>query len=284
VRYSGGKLQYGFTSASGSVSHFVTANAPAAGVPHQLTVIWDGTNPSTGTLSVYLDGTALPSVTGTGAPTTQISNDVIGIGNDVHPSALTRGFVGTIANFTIATFAGPFTADLLSQLDATLPPLGPVSATEPISTTVTQQGALTLSVADTSPVVLPTPSLNSDASSLVSSGAINPVTVTDTRTSSPGWNVVGQASDFSNGTGGTIPAGDLGWVPTLIDQAAGQAIALGATVTPGSGGGLASPQQLASAPAGHANGTAHVGATLNLQAPTTTDLGTYTSTLTLTAI
>jgi hypothetical protein len=157
-------------------------------------------------------------------------------------------------------------------------------ASEQIQTTVTQQGGLTISVADSSPVVLPTPVLNGDASRLTSSGDINPVTVTDTRVQSPGWNVVGQVSDFSNGATGTIAAGSLGWAPKVIDSATGQVVTPGATVDAGTGTGLGQSQQLASAGAGASRGTAHVGATLNLSAPTTTELGTYTATLTLTAI
>jgi hypothetical protein len=157
-------------------------------------------------------------------------------------------------------------------------------ASEQIQTTVTQQGGLVISVADSAPVVLPTPTLNGDASMLTSSGDINPVTVTDTRSQSPGWNVVGQVTDFSNGAGGTISAGALGWAPKVIDSAGGEVVTPGATVEPGAGGGLGQAQQLASAGAGASRGTAHVGATLNLSAPTTTDLGTYSATLTLTAI
>ncbi|MFJ6214244.1 Ig-like domain-containing protein [Streptomyces sp. NPDC092296] len=158
------------------------------------------------------------------------------------------------------------------------------SATEKITTTVTQQGGLTISVDNSAPVVLPTPVLTGDASALTSSGDMNPVTVTDTRTQSPGWNVVGQVGDFTTTTGDTIAAADLGWTPKVLDTATGQTVTPGSTVTPGTSGGLAKSQQLATAGPGTANGTAHVGATLNLLAPTTTKVGTYTATMTLTAI
>ena len=153
---------------------------------------------------------------------------------------------------------------------------------EQLTTTVTQQGGLTISVDSSAPVVLPAPVLTSDASALASSGDINTVTVTDTRTQGPGWNVVGQVSDFSNGSGGTIAADSLGWAPKVIDSATGETVTPGAVVAPGSTG-LGQAQQLASAAAG-SRGTAHLGATLNLLAPTSTETGTYTATLTLTAI
>jgi hypothetical protein len=158
------------------------------------------------------------------------------------------------------------------------------SASEQVQTTVTQQGGLTMSVDSAAPVVLPTPALTGDASGLASSGAMNTVTVTDTRSQSPGWNVVGQVGDFSNGAGGTIAAGSLGWDPDVVDSATGQNVTPGAVVAPGPGGGLGTARQLATAAAGSARGTARLGATLNLLVPTSTDPGTYTATLTLTAI
>ncbi|WP_328913817.1 MULTISPECIES: Ig-like domain-containing protein [unclassified Streptomyces] len=158
------------------------------------------------------------------------------------------------------------------------------TATEQIKTDVTQQGGLTVSVDNSAAVVLPTPTLTTDASALSTSGDINPVTVTDTRTQSPGWNVVGQVGNFSNGSGGTISAGYLGWTPKVLDFANGEVVTPGAVVAPGTNGGLGKSQQLATAGAGSANGTAHVGATLNLLAPTSTQVGNYTATMTLTAI
>jgi hypothetical protein len=169
-----------------------------------------------------------------------------------------------------------------SPLGSTVPA---ATAGEQIRTTVTQQGGLTMSADNSSPVVLPTPTLTDDASALASSGDINPVTVTDTRQDSPGWNVTGQVSAFSDGSGDTIAAGSLGWTPKVIDSSTGQSVTPGPVVAPNTGGGLGSSQQLASAAAGTgARGTAHLGATLDLQAPTTTEPGTYTATLTLTAI
>jgi hypothetical protein len=68
----------------------------------------------------------------------------------------------------------------------------------------------------------------------------------------------------------------------VLDEAAGETVVPGPGVAPGVG--LASAQNLATAAAGASNGTAHLGAGLTLLAPTGTALGTYTATLTLTAI
>ncbi|MEU4152810.1 hypothetical protein [Streptomyces sp. NPDC026659] len=68
--------------------------------------------------------------------------------------------------------------------------------------------------------------------------------------------------------------------------AAGAGAHAGAAVASGidSGAGLTGSAVLGSADAGHAKGTATLGAALDLRLPTTTESGTYTTTLTLTAL
>jgi hypothetical protein len=158
---------------------------------------------------------------------------------------------------------------------------------EQVETTVTQQGALTLSVPNAAPVVLPTPGLSTDGTQLVSNGAINPVTITDTRQSSPGWTASGSSTAFTNlGGGAGFASTFLGWTPGGVTNVSGtQAVTLGGVVAPTAtaGGGLSVPQVLATGAAG-ATGTNIVGATLNLAIPSSTTLGTYSSTLTITAI
>ncbi|WP_211768625.1 Ig-like domain-containing protein [Kutzneria sp. CA-103260] len=114
VRYRDGQLQYGFSAdTTGGGDHFLTAPAPAAGQQHELDVAWDAT---TDTMHVVLDGTALPAVSGEAAPPIQVLNDMVAIGNDVHPSAQNRGFVGTVAAFRIGAYDGPYSPGLLGQL------------------------------------------------------------------------------------------------------------------------------------------------------------------------
>jgi hypothetical protein len=198
---------------------------------------------------------------------------------DVHysvPGGVPAGVWEIDVVLTLTVSGNEFTQTVFGDVTA--------AGSEAIDTTVTQQGALTLSVPNAAPVVLPTPVLTGDGSSLISSGTMNPVTITDTRQSSPGWNAAGQVTAFTNlGGSGTIPAADLGWVPFLIDQSPGETVVPAAAVAPQSPG-LAASEPLASAAAGMSNGTAHVGAALNLLAPTSTGLGTYSATLTLTAI
>ncbi|MEU3980958.1 Ig-like domain-containing protein [Streptomyces sp. NPDC026672] len=162
-----------------------------------------------------------------------------------------------------------------------------VTASEDITTTV-ESGALVISV-DSPHVTLPSPQLNTDGDLLTTAGAINPVTLTDTRAGNPGWSVSGQVTDFSDGGSHQINGQNLGWSPKTIDKGASQSVTAGNTVAaahgvaPGDAGtdGLKSSRSLAN---GTGPGTAHLGADLAFNVPTSTVAGTYTATLTLTAI
>ncbi|MFE7777771.1 Ig-like domain repeat protein [Streptomyces sp. NPDC057445] len=162
-----------------------------------------------------------------------------------------------------------------------------VTASQDITTTV-EAGALVISV-DNPHVTLPSPVLNANGDLLATSGAINPVTLTDTRAGNPGWSVSGQVTDFSDGGTHKINGQNLGWTPKVIDKGASQTVNAGAAVAAAGGvapadagtAGLKSSRSLAT---GTGLGTAHVGADLALNAPTSTVAGTYTATLTLTAI
>jgi hypothetical protein len=121
-------------------------------------------------------------------------------------------------------------------------------------------------------------------SGATATGALSQITVTDTRNTFPGWAVTGQAADFAGSAaaaGATIPAGQLGWVPTDTSLATGAV--LGPTVAPGSPG-LATAALLASAVSGRGTGTTLLGADLTLDIPLAAIAGPYTSTLTVTAV
>ncbi|MGW1884819.1 Ig-like domain repeat protein [Streptomyces sp. NPDC001970] len=162
-----------------------------------------------------------------------------------------------------------------------------VTASQDITTTV-EAGALVISV-DNPHVTLPSPQLNANGDLLATTGAINAVTLTDTRAGNPGWSVSGQVADFSDGGTHKINGQNLGWTPKLIDKGASQTVTAGAAVAAANGvdpadagtAGLKSSRSLAT---GAGLGTAHLGADLALNAPTSTVAGTYTATLTLTAI
>lgn len=115
---------------------------------------------------------------------------------------------------------------------------------------------------------------------LQATGAIDPISVTDTRVGGPQWSISGQVSDFNGGISGK----HLGWGPQILSAGAG-AVA-GADVASGinSGGGLSVSSVLAAAPAAHDPGTARVGADLDLRLPVDTAPGTYSAVLTITAL
>ncbi|MEU6321150.1 Ig-like domain-containing protein [Streptomyces sp. NPDC047009] len=162
-----------------------------------------------------------------------------------------------------------------------------VTASEDITTTV-QSGALVISV-DNPHVTLPSPQLNADGDLLTTAGAINPVTLTDTRAGNPGWSVSGQVTDFSDGGSHQINGQNLGWSPKVIDKGTSQTVTAGSSVDAAHGvapsdsgaAGLKASHSLAN---GTGLGTAHLGADLAFNVPTSTVAGTYTATLTLTAI
>ena len=142
-------------------------------------------------------------------------------------------------------------------------------------------GALVLSVdpADRA-VTLPATTLSAAGDRWESTGALKPVTVTDTRTTQPGWTVSGQIADGFRSSGGETFAGSrLGWTPGVTRQAERQGVIAGPDAA-----GLQDSAALASAPGGRGLGTAELDATLKLSVPTDTAAGTYTGTLTLTAI
>lgn len=227
----------------------------------------------------FLDGaTALGSpvsVDNTGTATLTVSNLSVATHN------LTASF--TPAN----TAAFNASASQAVAIAITTPTVAP--ATETITTTVVP-GALTISVPD-GQVTLPSPVLDTAGDLFTTSGALKPVTVTDNRAGNPGWTVNGQVSDFSDGASHSINGEDLGWQPNVVDHAAGQTITLGAIVAAGNAAsgdngtaGLKSQHALAIAAPGGGLGTAHLAAGLSLNVPTTTVAGTYSATLTLTAI
>ncbi|MDX6211650.1 MAG: hypothetical protein QOF82_737 [Frankiales bacterium] len=283
--------------------------------PLVLTVNAAPADPTTTALSIS-------PVTATTADTVTLSATVA---DTSHPSSTPRGTVqfadhGTALGSLVALDAsgGATVGRMLSAgshlLTASFVPTDPAvfdpssSTSEPyavtqaagsqtIETTV-DPGALTISVADTTPVVLSSPVLNAAATFLTTTGVLHPVTVTDTRAGSPGWAVSAQVSDFRNVAAPAatpINGFDLGWTPEVVDRSLGQTIVAGDHVDPadppvtsdlpaGDPRGLKLSRLLASAAPGDGTGTAHLGAQLTLNVPTTVAAGTYEATLTLTAI
>src|SRR5215470_1361149 len=255
---------------SGSVAQFTLVTLSATVSPAA----------ATGTVQ-FLDGTSP-----LGAPVTVTAGSAA-----FATSSLTVGAHTLAASFVPANPAA-YVPSQSPGVPLTVTPFTGVTASEDITTTVLA-GSLVISV-DNRNVTLPSPTLNPAGSLLSTSGSLNPVTVTDTRAGNVGWNVSGQTTDFSDGATHAINGANLGWSPQVIDFGASQTVTAGPVVAPGNGlapgqpappgVGLASSRTLATAASGAGIGTAHLSAGLALNVPTSTVAGTYTATLTLTAI
>ncbi len=245
----------------------VTASAANA----QATVTWSpvsGTTPTRYRVTPYVGGLAQAGLIGFTVNGTTTTLLVTGLTN------------GTTYTFTVAAeYPGPN----YSQDSAPSPAVTPsniyvqqtIIATRP-------QGALTLTEAGNT-VTMPAATLNANGTLYLTSAPLNTVTLTDTRDTNPGWNVNAQVSSFVSGLN-SFPSTNLGWVPALGSAAPTQTVTMGGTVAPGTNPGLSASTPFASAPAGAGLGVATFDATLNLQIPVATPSGTYSATMTITAV
>ena len=155
-----------------------------------------------------------------------------------------------------------------------------LSGTETVNVAIPNTGAFTFTV-DGTPVSLGTATANGN--NLEATGQLSPVTVSDTRNTVPGWSVAGQTSDFSDGTH-TIDGNSLGWTPAITTPNAANDVTAGTAIAPGSNPGLKQGGDLASAAATKGSGTTVLGGGLDLVVPASTNAGSYSATVTLTAI
>ena len=173
------------------------------------------------------------------------------------------------------------------------------STSDPVTVTITSGGegpsgseTITVDIPSTGPGALALTVANQnvtmtraalDGANLKSTGSLNTVSVNDTRSGAPGWSIQGRVEDFKSG-GNAIPGNDLGWTPSVAGQNPAQDVTAGAKVDPGGTTGLEDGPTLASAGNGKGAGQSSFGAALLLLAPDTTPPGTYTTTLTVTAM
>ncbi|QEO13970.1 Xaa-Pro dipeptidyl-peptidase [Agromyces intestinalis] len=172
------------------------------------------------------------------------------------------------------------------ELLANLAAGGPGAGYQVISAEVTG-GALSMAVSSADPIALDAVALTGVDQS--TSGALHPVRVVDSRGTAAGWDLTGQVSDFTSGSG-VILAENLGWspaasvetggLPTVEDEA--PIVAPGSVVEPGAG--LRAPLTLCTAGSGHSAGAFACSGGLELGVPGSTRSGTYTGVFTLTLI
>ncbi|ROS23155.1 HtaA domain-containing protein [Cellulomonas sp. PhB150] len=146
-----------------------------------------------------------------------------------------------------------------------------------------EPGAFSWTIGGSGAVSLGTAS--STAAGFSASGQLPAISVQDTRAGAPAFSISGQVGTFSTADGSHSFGGQaLGWTPSVTANTVG-AVAGGAVV-PGTAAtsGLKASSTLVSGAAGHALGSVDVGAQLRLLAPADAAPGSYTATLTLTAL
>ena len=202
----------------------------------------------------------------------------------------TRGL--NSAQYLVKLYDGEAVAATSPAVTLTVAAAQPGSdAAKSVTATINEtDGALVISVAPADrAVTLPPATLNAAADRWETTGAMKPVTVTDTRSGRPGWSASGQVADgFRTADGDTFTGSHLGWTPIVAQQSDQQGVVAGPVTDPRGPGdpgtGLGDSAPLATAPGGAGRGTARLDAELRLSVPTDTAAGTYTGTLTLTAI
>lgn len=128
------------------------------------------------------------------------------------------------------------------------------------------------------------------------SGVLNQVTIVDSRDDDIGWTANGTMGAFSAGAGKSFSGSQLGWSPKKTSDTGAftdsngttydQVVTGGAAVAPNTANidGLSSGRALGSAAANAGLGIAELDARLKLLIPITAKSGTYTGTLTISAI
>jgi hypothetical protein len=281
-------------------TYTISDTAPAG--PATPTVTLSATpNPVQEGTNVTLTATVTSNSTPVTAGSVQFENNGTAIGTPVALSA--SGVATTTTTFT-STGGLPLTAVFQTSNAALFNNATSNTVTENVSATnpnatgelITVQVAPSGSFSFTG-TTNATAALSQSGNS--ATGAMVPVTVTDTRTGLapqsgvpalvngfsgyPGWSVVGQATDFTDPTAqpaGDIPVANFNWSPVAAPAAgSGTDYVLGGAST----AGLGTARTLATAATGHGDGTFGLGAGLTLNIPTSAPAGAYASTLTLTA-
>jgi hypothetical protein len=273
------------TFPASSASAWTTSSTPPAGATSTTTSVTGPTSaavggnvtfnatvaPNTAVGSVqFLDGSTVLGTVAVSAGTAQFSTTSLTTGTH----SITAKFVPTDPTAFSGSTSSPISVVITS---------GNVQA-ETINVAVpTSQGPFIMTVS-TTPVSLGTATLSSDFTHFSASGTVSDVTISDERNQTvPGWTITGQVSNFTGG-GHTIPGSDLGWTPAVKTQDPAADVVAGPAVAAGTTPGLTSSSVLASAGAGKGLHTSVLNAALDFEVPASTAPGSYSATLTITAM
>jgi hypothetical protein len=164
--------------------------------------------------------------------------------------------------------------------------VGGITATSTINVTIPNNvGALTLTGVSSS-VNLGTAVLDNTARFWESTASISAITIRDTRSTATQWSISIVSGNFTSGAN-SFTGANLGVTPSATSNTSDTAPVLGSTVAPrgGSGNaGLSTSRTFASSATSANLGEAVLGGSLKLSVPTSQAPGTYTGTLTITAL
>lgn len=290
---------------------FTETNTPPAG-PVTPTINITASSPAYAGQNITLTATLTASANGT--PQGTIDFQLQGTGTDItggqapnaaNPATLSAGGV---ANFTTNSFVAAqtyqvvavfTTADGTKWTTSTSAPFALAVTTAPqfggqlqLATTVPASGAFSITV-DTTDIFNLTVTGNV-ATDGPGGTTPNAVVVVDQRNNYPGWSVSGQANPWtgtagSSAAGGTIPADNLGFAPSVTGgsggDVAGPAVTAGTTTN-----GLGDAAQVwAFAHQGlqggvNGFGTSNLNAVFTLNIPTSAPAGPYTSSFSVTGV
>lgn len=285
----------GLTASSTGTLSYTVNKGPAAGTTTALGV--DKTAADTAT-PVTFTATITP---GAAPGTVQFANGGSNLGNPVAVSGgkavLTTTFTSPGSESVTATYLPTDPTDYQTSTSSAVAVTvtAPQYAPDP-QTVIANVAAGTLVISTpytpSAPLNLGTLKLNSTATELTASAPFQNIQITDTRSGNGPWTASATATDFSDGSGDSINAENLGLtaltptytagnaqqsVQTFANPAAEPAVATSDTGTLGLKGG---PHKIASAAQG--DGTVTLNGTMTLNAPTSTKSGQYTSTVTFT--
>ena len=159
-------------------------------------------------------------------------------------------------------------------------------------TVVVPNGSLTLTSAASGAINLGTATLDTTARFWESTGSLSALTVRDTRYSATTWSLSISSSTFTSGSN-TFSGANLGITPSLTTSTTDTPATVGSVVAPRNGvnttpivttGGLSSGRTFATSAASSNLGETVMGGQLKLSVPTSQAPGTYTGTLTITAL
>ncbi|MEZ0449009.1 Ig-like domain repeat protein [Cellulomonas sp. ICMP 17802] len=256
----------------------VLSVSPLAGAPYQAvtlsTTVTAATGLPNGTVT-FKDGAA---VIGTALCTNGVVGDITVNSLNAGAHSLTAVFVGT----------APYSDSTSAAVAATYTQQG-ASDDQTVVVTI-PQGAITITTPYTpaAPLNLGTAVLDPATSTYSSSAPFQDIVITDTRAGNLGFTASVVTGAFDNGAGSTFGGQYAGLTGLVATQVVGNALLAGdlvltnnAAVVPG----LATPKVFAAYPAGHSVGTAHLNGVFGIAGvPTSVQPGTYTSTVTFTAV